>query len=172
MRCRRGAAGPLAVARHAKATVLLTVALTLLLTGYVSARPQAPATPEVEGRSVMDGVFTARQARRGKRSFDQICEQCHRIRDFTSLQFQERWTGQSVGDLLQFMQNTMPPENPGALGAERYADVMAYFLAANGYPSGEEELPADASTVLDLRIEAPPAEEAPEDVAEEPTGAP
>ena len=70
------------------------------------------------------------------------------------------------------MQNTMPPENPGALGAERYADVMAYFLAANGYPSGEEELPADASTVLDLRIEAPPAEEAPEDVAEEPTGAP
>ena len=90
-----------------------------------------------------------------------------RTRDFTNAQFHERWAGQSVGDMLQFMQNTMPPENPGALSTERYADVLAYFLAVNNYPAGEDELPADASMVMDIRIEAPPVEE-----TEEPDQAP
>ena len=134
------------------------MALTLVLTGYASAWPQEPASPE--GRSVMDGVFTARQARRGERWFVEMCEQCHRTRDFTNAPFHERWTGQAVGDLLQFMQNTMPPENPGALSTERDADVLAFFLAANDYPAGEEDLPADGSTVMDVRIVMPPDEEA------------
>ena len=142
---------------------VFSVAVVLVVTGYASAQPQEPVIPE--GRSVVDGVFTERQARRGERWFVQMCEQCHRTRDFTNAQFHERWAGQSVGDLLQFMQNTMPPENPGALSTERYADVLAYFLAVNDYPAGEDELPADASTVMDLRLEAPPAEDAEADQA-------
>ena len=142
----------------ATAVGVFSVAVVLVVTGYAFAQPQEPAIPE--GRSIMDGVFTERQARRGERWFAQICEQCHRTRDFTSAQFHERWAGSSVGDLLQFMQNTMPPENPGALSTERYADVLAYILAVNDYPAGDDEVPADASTVMDLRIEAPPAEEA------------
>ena len=144
---------------------VFSVAVVLVATGYAAAQPQEPMVPE--GRSVVDGVFTERQARRGERWFVQMCEQCHRTRDFTNAQFHERWAGQSVGDMLQFMQNTMPPENPGALSTERYADVLAYFLAVNNYPAGEDELPADASMVMDIRIEAPPVEE-----TEEPDQAP
>ncbi|MDA1185208.1 MAG: hypothetical protein O2930_11260 [Acidobacteria bacterium] len=145
------------VVRCGRVVALLSLTLGLLVTGHASAQPQDPA-PAVE-RSVMDNVFTARQARRGERWFVQICEQCHRARDFTNAQFHERWTGQSVGDLLQFMQYTMPPENPGALSTQRYADVLAFLLAVNDYPAGEEELPADAASVMDMRIVAPPAEE-------------
>ena len=169
---------PFSLVPHTRVAVLVPLVLTLVVTGYASAQPQEPvasATPE--GRSVMDGVFTARQARRGERWFLQMCEQCHRTRDFTNAQFHERWSGQSVGDLLQFMQNTMPPENPGALSTDRYADLLAYFLAVNDYPAGEDELPADASTVMDVRIEAPLVEEvdgppATEEPTEEATVAP
>jgi cytochrome c5 len=167
------------VVRSGRVVALLSLSVVLVVTGHAVAQPQEPAPAEV--RSILDGVFTARQARRGERWFVQICEQCHRTRDFTNAQFHERWAGQSVGDLLQFMRNTMPPENPGALSTDRYADVLAFFLAANDFPAGEEELPADASLVMDMRIVVPPAEEADEppateeaseEVTEEPTGAP
>jgi len=141
-----------------RVAVLLPLVLMLVFAEDASTQEQDVAP--TEGRSVLDGVFSARQARRGERWFVQSCEQCHRTRDFTSGQFQERWSGASVGDLLQFIQNTMPPENPGALSTDRYADVLAFFLAANDYPAGEEDLPAEASTIMDVRIEPAPAEEA------------
>ena len=153
------------VVRSGRVVALLSLSVVLVVTGHAVAQPQEPAPAEV--RSILDGVFTARQARRGERWFVQICEQCHRTRDFTNAQFHERWAGQSVGDLLQFMRNTMPPENPGALSTDRYADVLAFFLAASDYPAGEEELPADASLVMDIRIDPPPKEEADEPAATE-----
>ena len=165
MRVRGNHHWSLSVLRYGKVLALLSLTLVLVVSGHAAAQPQAPA-PAGE-RSILDGVFTARQARRGERWFVQVCEQCHRMRDFTNAQFHERWVGQSVGDLLQFMQYTMPPENPGALSTDRYADVLAFFLAANDYPVGEEDLPDDASTVMDLRIEAPPADEADEPPAAE-----
>lgn len=151
---------PSPVSRYATVAVLLPLALTLVLDGYTSVPQQETAAAPADGRSVVDGVFSARQARRGERQFVQFCEQCHRTRDFTSADFQDRWTGQTVGDLLGFVQNTMPPENPGALSADRYTDVLAYLLGANGYPAGEEELPSDPLAVMDVRIEAAPEEEA------------
>lgn len=158
MRSWRSRALPLTGAPFAKVAVLLPLALMLVLDGYASVPPQEAAAPA--GRSVVDGVFSARQARRGERRFVQLCEQCHRTRDFTSADFFDRWTGQTVGDLLGLLQNTMPPDNPGALSADRYADVLAYLLGVIGYPAGEEELPTDPQAVMDVRIEAPPEEEA------------
>ena len=151
---------PLAATPYAKVGALLPLALVLVLAleGYASVPPQETTAPAE--RSVVDGVFSARQARRGERQFVQLCEQCHRTRDFTSAQFLDRWTDQTVGDLLQLIQDTMPPDNPGALEAEQYADVLAYLLGLNGYPAGEEELPIDPQAVMDVRIEAPPEEEA------------
>jgi len=165
------------VARCAWVLALLSVNLVLVITGHAAAQPQEPVVVAPEERSVMDGVFTARQARRGERWFVQICEQCHRPRDFTSAQFQERWAERSVGDLLQLMQYTMPPENPGALSTDRYADILAFLLAANNYPAGEEELAADPSSVMNIRIVAPPAAEAdeppgPEEATDEVTESP
>ena len=57
---------------------VFSVAVVLVATGYAAAQPQEPMVPE--GRSVVDGVFTERQARRGERWFVQMCEQCHRVR--------------------------------------------------------------------------------------------
>lgn len=177
MRVRGNHQFTLSPARCATILALLSLSLVFAVSSRAAAQPQEPvSTAAPEERSILDGVYTARQARRGERWFVQVCEQCHRMRDFRSAQFHERWAGQSVGDLLQFMQYTMPPENPGALSTDRYADVLAFFLAANDYPAGEEEIPADAASVMDMRMVAPPAEEAVETPApeggEEPPAAP
>ena len=37
---------------------------------------------------------------------------------------------------------------------ESTADIVSYILRENGYPAGEEDLAADASTLEDIRIEA------------------
>jgi len=48
--------------------------------------------------------------------------------------------------------DTMPPDDPGSLGTEDYTDVLTYLLQLNGYPAGEEELPADLSVLMDVRF--------------------
>jgi hypothetical protein len=55
------------------------------------------------------------------------------------------------------MSTTMPEDDPGSLSLEDYANLLAYFLQLNGYPTGEEPLPGDVSALQNLRIEEPPA---------------
>ena len=41
------------------------------------------------------------------------------------------------------MKAKMPPDRPGQLNDETYADMIAYILDENGYKPGDKELPAD-----------------------------
>ena len=93
-----------------------------------------------------------RQASLGRRRFEQTCQVCHRSREFRGSAFQAAWRGRTVGDLLQVLLDTMPPDDPGGLDPEYYADVVAYFLSLNGYPAGEEDLPADPLALREVRF--------------------
>ena len=46
----------------------------------------------------------------------------------------------------------MPKDDPGSLSPEEYSAIISYMLRENGYPAGEEDLPADASTLQHIRI--------------------
>ncbi len=50
----------------------------------------------------------------------------------------------------------MPEGDPGSLSPEDYANLLAYFFRLNGYPVGEEPLPADVSALQNIRIEQAP----------------
>lgn len=106
--------------------------------------------------SVLDGVFTAGQASRGERRFQQVCAACHRSSDFAGNRFRVSWVNQTVFDLYDLIANTMPEGNPGSLSLEEYVDIVAFFLEVNEYPAGETELPFEASPLRDIRIEAVP----------------
>jgi hypothetical protein len=41
------------------------------------------------------------------------------------------------------MQGAMPPNQPGKLSPQNYADITAFILDKNGYASGNTELPVD-----------------------------
>jgi hypothetical protein len=58
--------------------------------------------------------------------------------------FRFAWRRQTVGDLFELVSETMPENNPAGLERSQYADVVAYILSLNGFPSGAEDMPADA----------------------------
>ncbi len=82
---------------------------------------------------------------------------CHSTNEFMGPLFAIKWIDRTAGDIFDVVSTLMPEVNPGSLRPEQYADVLAYFFSLNGYPSGEEALPADAAVLQNVRIEAAPA---------------
>jgi mono/diheme cytochrome c family protein len=119
----------------------------------------APAQPP---RTVWDGVYTTAQARRGEALYQKVCARCHQpdllgegpAVALVGEAFSKRWTGQTVEDLFQTIKRSMPQEAPDSLGAQGYADIVAYVFEANGIAGGAAELPGDAPALQQIRITA------------------
>jgi hypothetical protein len=110
-------------------------------------------------RSVWDGVYTLAQAKRGALKSG-LCTSCHGDSfegllgpELAGPAFTEKWQGRTVGDLFDLMRLTMPDDAPGSLAREEYADLLAYILAVNKYPSGTTEIGIDAGPLKEIRIE-------------------
>ncbi|MGD2139431.1 MAG: cytochrome c [Burkholderiales bacterium] len=110
-------------------------------------------------------LYTAKQAKAGKRIFENKCVTCHGAhlqgksapsvagKDFLQVANRNGWT---LGDLRNIVVYNMPFNDPGTLSKHQYADVIAYLLASNCYPSGDKPFPADGSDGLaSLRVESP-----------------
>jgi len=131
---------------------------TVLCAGLLSASLAvltAQDAPRV-GPSVLDGVFTSAQARRGQAQFEQHCAACHR-QDLGGIlgpalkgeRFLDQWREFPLEVLVNDMRAQMPQRNPGTLPVNAYVDIAAYLLDANGLPAGSEELTQDeAAKVL------------------------
>ena len=106
-------------------------------------------------RSVWDGVYTDAQAERGRASYQQSCAACHRedlrgdstAPSLVGESFTFLWGDMEVGELLARMQKVMPPERPGSLPAQTYADIIAFVLKKNEFPTGGAELSADSDSL-------------------------
>ena len=105
-----------------------------------------------QGPSLSDGVYSDRQANRGRRVYRQTCVSCHAANleggemgpSLFGDPFLEPWAGESLGELMALVQQTMPQDNPGGLSPEAYTDVLAYLLKVNEYPAGEADLTAES----------------------------
>ena len=119
-------------------TVVLVVAVCGVGTG-VAAR-QAP--------SVWDGVYTAEQAQRGKPLYEQSCAECHgpdlaggeMSPALVGAEFVWNWNGLSVGDLFERLRVSMPQGVPNSVSRKEKADILAFLLEANEFPTGDTEL--------------------------------
>jgi mono/diheme cytochrome c family protein len=108
-------------------------------------------------------LFTAEQAAQGEASYDHNCLACHGEHlddgDFggpplRGSYFQMHWGGGDVAALFSFTKTAMPPDNPGSLTDEDYADILAYILQYNGYKPGASELPTDPEAQSRLKLGA------------------
>ena len=97
-------------------------------------------------RSVWDGAYTLGQAKRGALKSG-LCTSCHGdgfegggAPQLVGPEFLARWDGRTVGDLFDLIRLTMPDDDPGALSREEYADLVAYILAVNKFPTGNTEI--------------------------------
>lgn len=113
-------------------------------------------------RSVMDGVFTEAQAERGEALYGTHCVECHgedlrgahMTPSMVGIGFAFRWRNRDLYDFYEGMQTTMPQSAPGGLSADVYADLVAFILARNGYPTGDVELPSEPEEMRGIVIEA------------------
>jgi mono/diheme cytochrome c family protein len=106
-------------------------------------------------------TFTADQVDRGRAVYGRNCTDCHG----TTLDngefggpvlkggfFRQKWAPLGVGALYSFTKGLMPPDRPGGLTDQNYADLIAYILSNNGYTPGDKELPADANAMQNMGI--------------------
>jgi cytochrome c len=112
-------------------------------------------------RSILDGIFSAEQAKRGEQIYRKECASCHGDSlegqgptpplagdDFTS-----NWNGQTLKDLFDQIQTTMPADHPGKLSRQESTDLLAFLLSANKFPAGKTELSSDAESLGRIRFE-------------------
>ena len=118
----------------------------LMVTAVITSA-QAPT------KTTNDGVYTASQAERGKKAFDEKCSGCHEPSRFSGDSFHEAWDGKALKEIWDIASGTMPEDNPGSLKQQEYADIIAHFLSLNGYATGDAELQPGAAPMGDIKIE-------------------
>ena len=155
---------------------LLTAAVTIAGTaalvavgpehGVSAAAGAGQAAASGAARSVLDGVYTAEQAKRGRGQYEKRCVLCHLDRGQgheampeivgQSLEregdpeappvagevFQKKWGGRNAWELFSTMASTMPVGGPRSLAQQEYADVLAFIFELNKFPAGQQELTA------------------------------
>ena len=136
------------------AFVILGIAL--LGAAYSSVQAQAPG-------SVLDGIYTAAQADRGKAVYSMTCAGCHGEKadggtagpTLTGPDFTNGYKDGTAGALLTKISQDMPSNAPGSLEPQQYADVFAYVLSINKYPAGQTEAPKDPAELKSVKMAAP-----------------
>src|SRR5215472_9503829 len=132
----------------------------------VGAQQDSPAQTESHAatgpRSVWDGVYTEEQAKRGQPLYQQKCASCHGDKmtggesapPLTGGQFLSNWNGLTLDVLFERIRLTMPSDNPARVSRPAKADILAYLLSMNKFPSGKTELQYKAELLKGILIEA------------------
>jgi mono/diheme cytochrome c family protein len=123
----------------------------------------APATATASGAGETAPVsFTADQVARGSDIYADRCVQCHGDTldngefggaPLNGKYFKQHWGGGSVAALVAYMKAKMPPDRPGSLTDQSYADLASFLLDNNDYPKGDKELPPDTSSQQKLSLQ-------------------
>lgn len=138
--------------------VLLGLALGLCIWPRATAARQAAAAPPDLG----SGAFSRAQVTRGETAYMASCASCHKD-DLTGNDqapalvgdaILSTWDGQTVADLLDRVQRTMPLDTPGSLSRAVNLDITIFLLEANGFRAGATDLP-DTDVLRALRIRKP-----------------
>jgi mono/diheme cytochrome c family protein len=127
-----------------RSSSLLGIFATASVVALGSAIAQTPPSA-----SVWDGVYTEEQVSRGEALYQKECLSCHgptleggeMAPGLADGAFKANWNGLTMGDLYDRIHESMPPDDPGRLSRQETADVLSRVLSANGFPSGEKELP-------------------------------
>ena len=119
-------------------------------------------------RTVWDGVFTTAQAERGRTEYDLWCASCHQSDlsggvlvgddEAPALRSVEKLIERrDLENVMTFIKNGMPRDEPGSLKDETYVDILTYLLQENGFPAGTSELKMDAAALKAIAIVRKPS---------------
>ncbi len=139
-------------------------------TSMMSSAPAKSRIVNVADKNGDGGVsYTVAQAANGATVYAAHCASCHGAdlqgvaapavagKDFLTTAHKN---GYSVAILDTIVTQNMPFNDPGSLSPSEYADVMAYLLAANCYPSGSAAFPANPGSGFGKAVLSMPGEPA------------
>src|ERR1044071_4385021 len=134
----------------------------VVLLAVVAALASVPTHAQESQRTVWEGVYNKEQAKRGEAAFVVACSNCHgrnlegadMTPALTGGGFLANWDGLTLGDLAERIRVSMPLNAPGTLSRQDTADVIAYILAFNQFPSGKEELPREVPALKGIAFKA------------------
>ena len=116
------------------------------------------AMAAIPGRSQTPAAYTEGQATDGLAAYLTNCASCH-LPDLTGRNeapqlsggnFMNAWGSRTTSELIRYIQATMPPSNRGGLSDETYANIVAFFLQANGATAGDRP----AAVSMPVRIDS------------------
>jgi mono/diheme cytochrome c family protein len=138
------------------ASVVFTAAAMNSAT-FASIESQEPSSPT---KTVFDGVYTDAQSRRGEDMSKASCVSCHGEElagsDLAPAllgdDFKGVWSGRTVAELYEKIHTTMPADRIGTLKPQQSADLVAYILKLNDFPSGTSDLGTETAALSAIRI--------------------
>jgi alcohol dehydrogenase (cytochrome c) len=116
----------------------------------------APILIALGACSTASAQFTAEQAAAGGRIYQASCSSCHaadlggrnEAPQLAGSNFMSVWGFRTVGELVAYIQTSMPPATPGGLGEAAYGNLGAYILQSNGAAAGTQSLTAGSTVVI------------------------
>jgi mono/diheme cytochrome c family protein len=145
----------------------LVVASTvvMLARGIAAASAQegssvSDGSARAQASTVWSGVFTAAQADRGGAVYAQSCANCHggglegadMSPALAGAAFMASWNDLTLGDLFERIRISMPADRPGTLSRQQMADVIAFVLRSNQFPTGATELPTETPALRAMKF--------------------
>ena len=134
-----------------------------LLSAALAATAIAPALRAQDSDAIVSiwaGLYTDAQAERGKATFDRSCSRCHnsnlhgsdRGPTLVGNEFLANWLDGTLEALFSFIRDSMPDGNASTVNDASKADVLAFILQRNGFPTGASELPPDTGKLEMVQI--------------------
>jgi mono/diheme cytochrome c family protein len=98
-------------------------------------------------RSIGDRVYADSQATRGQQLYEKLCVNCHGASlegvvgpPLAGDAFLSVWSARTLQDLVNKIEQTMPPGQPDSLSRPQAVDVVAFMLRRGQLPAGPSEL--------------------------------
>jgi quinoprotein glucose dehydrogenase len=129
----------------------------------LAATALAGVTLLAQSATTADGVGTDTQVKRGADVYSMNCAACHDAQlagsgtapALAGTDFAANWKDENVASLFERIRATMPADNPGSLKRDQAADLVAFILNFNKYPTSQKELPSDSESLKAIKITAP-----------------
>src|SRR5437879_5089628 len=113
----------------------------------IEAGPQAPV------KTVLDGVFSEAQAKRGEAAYAANCGVCHgadlegvSAPELKGTHFLERWREDMLDTIYNYIKDNMPQgraPDASRIPDTDYLNILTHILNVNGYRAGASDLTAD-----------------------------
>jgi mono/diheme cytochrome c family protein len=142
----------------------LVMVLTCMSVWTFDTMSAQAGTEQESIRSTRDGIYSDVQAGRGQSLYGEQCAACHGQNlagtqlapQLAGEDFIKGWADRTVGELFERIRFTMPEDGPGRLSDQQYADVVAFMIKSNGFPSSDAELAPDVTVLKQIEITAGP----------------